>query len=212
MPAVGSSSSRISGSVRSARHTINLRFMPPESLRTVRLRNLIRSQNSSSSSVRSLDFLARHEIQSSLVFHDLVHCHILTHGIFLRDDTDLAFQIRTVAGQFLPVNQNFALCREQKGRKKADGSCFSGPVRSKKTEKFSGLNFEIQRIDGCEIVKGFGQVLWFRSFVLLRNDQRIIAGIIRDFIDPVVNMFVRHSAVFHHQDIACRFCERISFT
>ena len=53
IPAVGSSRSRISGSVRSARQTISLRFIPPESLRTVRLRNFNRSQNSRSSSVLS---------------------------------------------------------------------------------------------------------------------------------------------------------------
>ena len=56
MPAVGSSRRRISGSVSSARQTISLRFIPPDSLRTVLFRKSIRPQNSNNSSERSRIF------------------------------------------------------------------------------------------------------------------------------------------------------------
>ena len=55
-PMVGSSRINISGSVNKARHSISLRFIPPESLRTVFLRCSARPQNSRSSPLRAFAF------------------------------------------------------------------------------------------------------------------------------------------------------------
>ena len=120
----------------------------------------------------SFDLLTRHKIKTALVFHDLVHIHILTHGIFLCDHTDLALQIRTVSGKFLTIDQDFTLCRKKECRKKTDRSCFTGTVGTEKTEKLSGLNFQIQRIYSREIVKSFCQISGFDhlcSFAMIRE-------------------------------------------
>ena len=61
------------------------------------------------------DLLARHEIKPSLIFHDLVHGHILAHGILLSDHADLAFQIRTVSLQCLAIDQDLPFCGKEQG-------------------------------------------------------------------------------------------------
>ena len=38
------------------------------------------------------DFFPGHKVQPSLIFHHLIHRHVLTHGILLGNDTDLSFQ------------------------------------------------------------------------------------------------------------------------
>lgn len=107
------------------------------------------------------DFFFGHKIQPSLIFHNLIHIHILAHGILLGDYTDFALQIRPASGKCLSVNKNFALCGKEKGGQKTDGRCFACPVWAKKSEKLTGLNFQIQMIYSSKAVKGFCKIFCF---------------------------------------------------
>ena len=61
------------------------------------------------------DFFPGHKVQPSLIFHHLIHRHVLTHGILLGNHTDFSFQIRTLSCKLLTVYEDFSLCRKKKG-------------------------------------------------------------------------------------------------
>lgn len=135
MPAVGSSRRRISGLVRSARHTISFRFHTTGKLPYSPL-----AEGKKSAEIQKLfsfpfNLFSWHEIKTALIFHDLVHVHILAHGIFLRDHADLALQIRSVASKCLPINEDFALCGQEQSGKQTDRGGLSGTVGSQQTGK-----------------------------------------------------------------------------
>lgn len=161
MPAVGSSRRRISGLVRSARHTISFRFHTTGKLPYSPL-----AEGKKSAEIQKLfsfpfDLFSWHEIKTALIFHDLVHVHILAHGIFLRDHADLALQIRSVASKCLPVNEDFALCGQEQSGKQTDRGGLSGTVGSQQTEKFAGFYAKIQRIHSSKTVEFFCEIFCF---------------------------------------------------
>ena len=94
MPAVGSSSSRISGPVSRARQTISFRFMPPESLRTVRFRNSSRPQKDSSSSV--LAWISFRGILYSRPWYSMISSMVMSCRMEYSWVMTLSFRFRSV--------------------------------------------------------------------------------------------------------------------
>ena len=70
------------------------------------------------------------------LFHNLIHGHVLPHGIFLRDDADLSFQSGIFPAEHLSIDQDLPFRRQEQGRHQTNGRCLSCSVRSQ-SQKFS---------------------------------------------------------------------------
>ena len=90
------------------------------------------------------DLLYRDKIQTSLIFHDLIHIHVLPHGIFLCDYTDFPFDVLSLSRENLSVDADLSAGGQKQGGEHADGRGFPCAVWPQESEKLSGFNPEVQ--------------------------------------------------------------------
>ena len=165
------------------------------------LRGTIRSQNSSSSSVRPRFPCAAQKVVSWYSMISSILICICAMTLILR------FRSGELAGQFPPVNLEFRpLWGSRRVEEKLMVVVFPAPFgpRRRIGSQFS----EIQRIDGCKIVKGFGPLL----FRIIRAPSQSSNSRHLDFIDPVVTMSSGFRQFSTIRTSRPPLLERISFT
>ncbi len=107
------------------------------------------------------DLPHREEIQTPLVFHDLIHIHVLTHGIFLSDNTDLPFKVLPAPCETLSVDADLSGGGQKEGGQHADGGGLAGSIGAQKSEKFAGSDRQADGIHGGMSLKKPGQMYKF---------------------------------------------------
>ena len=121
------------------------------------------------------------EVNTTLIFHNLIHGHILPHGIFLGNHTDLPLQCRSFSGKPLSINKDLSLCGKQQCRQHTDGGSLSGSIGSQKSKKLAGLYCQAQIVHRRKVIKFLCQILYFYHLVLRIFGFSIIGFIILSF-------------------------------